>query len=84
MHNHRHTEWLRLEGTCGEYLAQPPAKAGSPRSHYTGLCPGSFGVFPGKEIPQPLWATYANAVTLIVKKFFLSKIIDNRIIFVSV
>lgn len=38
----RITEWLRLEGTSGVFLFNPPAQAGPPTATCQGPCPDSF------------------------------------------
>ena len=51
---HRTTSWSELEGTSGDRLVQPPAKAGPPGAGCTELCPGGAGTSAEEEAPQPL------------------------------
>ena len=58
---HRITEWLRLAGTCGNHLGQPPPlKARCPTAGCSGLCPVRFRVSSRMETLQPLWATCSS------------------------
>lgn len=64
-------EWFRLERTTGAHPVPLPCSSRVPWSSHSGLCPDGFGVSPGKETPQTLWAAVPLLSHLTAKKFFL-------------
>lgn len=54
----RYTEWLRWDGTSGDYLVQPTY---SSRARCPGACPDGFWVPPRMEAPQTPWANCARS-----------------------
>lgn len=58
--NHRSTGWGR-KGLLEDIWSDHPAQAGPPRAGCPGAYPDSFCIFPKREKPQCLWATFASA-----------------------
>lgn len=59
--NHGIIKLLGLEGTSGDCLYQPSAKAGSPGASDTEMCPGVFWMSPQRETAQLPWAAASSA-----------------------
>lgn len=58
--NHRSTGWGR-KGLLEDIWSDHPAQARPPRAGCPGAYPDSFCIFPKREKPQCLWATFASA-----------------------